>query len=405
LRTTVTPEGRLQSLELLRVGAMLTVVVSHATVSYMSLPTPELLWVVRDRSPSGVFDAFFWVSGVVLSVFFLVAGFSAAALYDRRGPSDFLRDRGRRLLAPFLIAGSVILPLTFYVWAAGWWLDGRCTLNEIRRVRFAAEIQSQLFGPVHLWFLEYLIIYSGVYWLVRAGGEWWTTRFATPARVDIAWPARWFVAASVLVLLIDVGAVANLHNSFVPAPMRLLYHGLFFAAGATWLRRPGAIDRLASFGRVATFLWVPVFVVVAVLFRLYLMRPLGGMERMLLSLSIALFVWVSVVGAFGLAQVAGQRGLRIELLMAASYWVYLVHLPLVGALQLALARVDASPFLKVPAVVAVTLAVAVWSYRRLVQGSAWGAWFGFTRVLPMQVIEPQSSAAAAIASTISAGGN
>jgi glucan biosynthesis protein C len=96
--------GRHPTIELLRVGAMLAGLTAHAAVSYMRLPIPELLWATRDRATSGVFDALFWVGSVALSIFFLVAGFSAAKLYERRGPSGFLRDRSRRLLVPFLMA-------------------------------------------------------------------------------------------------------------------------------------------------------------------------------------------------------------------------------------------------------------------------------------------------------------
>jgi len=405
-----TGASRLQAIEMLRVGAMLSVVASHATVSYMRVPTPEVLWAARDRATHGVFDTFFWISGVLLSIFFLVAGFSATALYDGRGPSAFLRDRGRRLLIPFLAAVLVILPSTFYVWAAGWWLDGRCTLDDIRRVKFAPEIQSQLFGPAHLWFLEYLIIYSAAYYVIRAAGRWWTIRLrrvpfgvsaCEPSASGKAWPLGWFVAASTLILLVDVGAVANLHNSFVPAPARFLYHGVFFAAGALWLSRPGGLARFTAWGTTAGRLWLPIFVIAFLLFRRYLTAPLTGTERIFVPLAVAGFVWVSVLSSFGLAQrVSGHGGARFELLAAAAYWVYLVHLPIVGAIQLLLARQDGSPFLKFPLVLAITLAVTLWSYRRIVQGSAAAAWCGLTKPLSFRLAESQVQTVTRVATPV-----
>ena len=77
----------------------------------------------------------------------------------------------------------IILPVTFYVWSPGWLISGRCTPKDVLRVRFAPDIQVEVFGPAHLWFLEYLFLMSLTDWLFarrgramrrRAGGASWS---------------------------------------------------------------------------------------------------------------------------------------------------------------------------------------------------------------------------------------
>ena len=55
--------------------------------------------------------------------------------------------------------------------SCGWLLAGRCTLRQIRKLRFLdPQIRSEFFGPGHLWFLEYLLVMLLAYGLVR----WWS---------------------------------------------------------------------------------------------------------------------------------------------------------------------------------------------------------------------------------------
>ena len=141
---------RLPAMDALRAGAALAVVSMHAAVAYMDVQMPGLLWAIHDRSSNRLFDwVFWWCNGVSMPVFFLLAGFFAALVCDERGPGGFLWQRVKRLLLPFIARCILILPVTFYVWAGGWLLTGRCTAKQILRVQFDASIQQSLYGPAH----------------------------------------------------------------------------------------------------------------------------------------------------------------------------------------------------------------------------------------------------------------
>src|SRR5262245_17392758 len=131
------PPTRAHFLDALRAVGMLLVIMLHAAVPYLVEPMPRLLWSTRDRSPSPTVDALFWWDECfVMPLFFVIAGFAAAESYRARGGRAFLVQRTRRLLVPLLVGGAVILPVTFYIWAVGWVLDGRYPWHKLRTLAF-----------------------------------------------------------------------------------------------------------------------------------------------------------------------------------------------------------------------------------------------------------------------------
>ena len=204
--------------------AMLLGVVLHATVCYMPHDMPDLVWAAHDRATSPVFDWLFWgIHSFRLPLFFVLAGFFAVVLYEKRGPWGFLTHGTCRLLLPFLGAGLILLPLTFAVWSLGWLRAGQCTLHDLRRMKFAPTLQANLYGPAHLWFLEdlYLIcLLFGVFrrLLACCQVEWPRWRHWLDRLPGSPWfPVLWAVPTGVIVVLAPE-AVYHFRNSFCPDP-------------------------------------------------------------------------------------------------------------------------------------------------------------------------------------------
>ena len=222
------------------------------------------------------FDLFSWWSmGVSVSLFFAISGYFAAEVEKSRGPVEFLKGRFRRVVVPLLAVSPVLLPLCFFAWSGGWLASGRATPHEWWRMRFLdPAIMADLYGPAHLWFLEYLIPILVAFALWRQGQlEREALRFKI--RADLAAKAKkvqagrggrkkkiradlvgrrqgaeessgqWLLSPfaplilavpTVLLLLISrsvngIDAALDRHNSFFPGLIRLLYYGTFFAFG------------------------------------------------------------------------------------------------------------------------------------------------------------------------------
>jgi glucan biosynthesis protein C len=367
-------EGRIAALDGLRAAAMLLGVCLHGAVSYMSGRMPGLIWVVRDGTCHLFFDfLFWWLHAFRLPLFFFLAGFFAALVESKRGLGGLLAQRARRLLTPFFAGCLVIVPITFYIWAAGWLVSGHCTVKQILAVKFRPVIQGELYGPLHLWFLEDLFLLNLVFCVYRWLGSMPMFHRLRFRLVDTEWPLGLFVPTT-LVLAINLQPVVAHHNSFVPDGWRLLYYGLFFAAGAALYPRRNDLSELCGSWGLYLILSAPLAALLLPLLQRYLEQPGEWPTRCVLAATLSLLAWLSLFGLLGLGLRYGKaHQKRLRYLADASYWVYLCHLPLVGLIQLDLMGVALAAGWKFLIVVGLTTLLALASYHVLVRYTFLGA--------------------------------
>ena len=240
-------------LDVARVLAMVCVVLLHACVASMMFPMQRLLWPVQDppnqdlqnvhaRASSGVAGidvadgGLYWVDAAFhvlrclgVPLVSVAAGFVAARALERKGARAFLMERRRRLGGALVLGVVLILPAMYVVWGWGWTLRGWASWANVADIRFGPAVQPNLYGLGHLWYLEYLLLYS----LIAA--VWWkcglprVSQFA--ARVGVMPVTRIAIALSVLgpVLTLWPSSVVSFHNGFIPEPGQFIKHGLFFA--------------------------------------------------------------------------------------------------------------------------------------------------------------------------------
>jgi peptidoglycan/LPS O-acetylase OafA/YrhL len=70
---------------------------------------------------------------------------------------------------------------------------------------------------------------------------------------------------------------------------------------------------------------------------------------------------------------------RLRFVIESSYWVYLLHLPLVQLLQIAFGRLPWPAPAKYALVLAITFGVTMGSFAWWVRGTALGEWLGAKR--------------------------
>ena len=109
--TSQMPEAhaRLHYMDNLRALAMLAGVVFHVALAYSVLAHP--LWPTADRGQSLIVDAFVWFFHLFrMPLFFVVAGFFAALLVQKRGMAGMLKNRLMRIILPLI----VFWPLVYF---------------------------------------------------------------------------------------------------------------------------------------------------------------------------------------------------------------------------------------------------------------------------------------------------
>jgi glucans biosynthesis protein C len=371
------------ALEALRVAATFLVVLYHAALTYVATPLRLTLWVAFESSGQVEFDVFiYWVNGFVMPVFFLAAGVSAPAACESRGPRVFLIHRAKRLLRPLWFGCLTIVPVFYLIWGYGLMVTGRCDLDSILSWRFGPEIRHNLYGLGHLWFLEYLFVVC-VLWCAA----WWLRNraFGRAAGAGDAgrWPTKWLASPwsplllavpTAVIFLIDSDTMLRVDNAIVPNVFRLLHYWLFFAVGG-WISKVREPRR--QFARSGTLFLGLSFVVFALMVPLLLRHasaPLEGGSRVVFCALAAIFPWLIVFGGLGvLLGMNPAKGPLMRSLTESAFWVYLIHVPIVALIQIALLPMTWPVPLKFAIVSALGLGLSLASYGPCVRHSLIGA--------------------------------
>lgn len=383
---------------------MLLGIVLHAAIAYMVVPMQGLLWALREQPTHVGFDLlFWWIHAWRIPLFFVLAGFFAAMLARRRGAKGFIKHRFDRILKPVLIAMVTVLPLTYVFWSWGWMTEHRVFWEEVWQFDFRDPgIENHFMGPGHLWFLNYLMIFSVLYWallrwrrvlpddpepgLGRLGKACFTSGFrpivfAIPTAAFL-WMDPGFYLAYHHVIPMSLGQV-------VYEAAQLAYQGYFFVVGVYLFRLHREIAPMKRYAWVYLLLAQAVFVVICIMHTGWLDDSYGDEHHPAfgvgLAVSVALFCWLMIWGliAIGLTVLDKPRPV-VRWLSDSAYWVYLVHLPLVGLLMVTAADWPVSPWIKFFLIVSVTSVLTLYSYQWFVRYTFIGRMLNGPRNRPSQ---------------------
>ena len=175
-------------------------------------------------------------------------------------------------------------------------------------------------------------------------------------------------------------AIEIQRNSFLPDPFRWAYYGWYFAVGSWMYRGRRNLGRLAAMAP-----WYLAAAIASFFLRFHLQgRDLAvtvvGWDGLALAGSGALAGWFMLFGGLGLAlRVAGRPARPVRYLADSSYWVYLIHMPVVGLAQVGLRWTPWPCGMKFAVVLAVGLGVSLASYEILVRRTWIGRCLNGTR--------------------------
>ncbi len=362
-------ESRLHYMDNLRAIIMTLGVFFHAALAYS--PALHGVWFSADQVNSPIVDHLVaFTHQFRMPLFFAIAGFFAALLVERRGVGGMMKNRSLRVLLPFvifwpLVTLGIILPI-------GWALTQ--VQNPSPLLQFIAVMQNQPDAPkppptsAHLWFLYYLMFFYGLTWIVRT---------LLPASLgDRLVNLHPLILAWLLPLLLLPGlALARLPfpapDSFLPQLWALLFFGSFYAFGYLLYRSSTLVDYFAR-----RWHWLILASVLAYLpFHGFSPKEVSFMpaslpwtNRLVLMLTTAaMSVWLSLAGLAFARNCLNQRNGFMRFLSDASYWIYIVHLPILLAIQYWLLDQSGGWVYKFTLSVSLTLAVCVVSYLLLVR--------------------------------------
>ena len=334
---------RLHGLDALRAGALLLGVILHASLSFF----PKQIWIVGDDSTSiGAAWLFFAIHLFRMTAFFLIAGLFAHMMLARKGWLGFAKDRALRIFGPlaafwFPVMAGIVTALIWNAYANGLVTPGAPSPPP-------PTYDWTNFPLTHLWFLYVLTLFCLAALILRApfaaldrDGGWgrvvdritgalvgWHTPFilAAPLAVAFWFDQKW----------IAFFAVPTPDEGVIPDTAAIVGFGMAFGLGFLIDRRRDLLGRLAA-------AW-PLYLVVAVVSGVAAYRLGGGVSivpmaeqtqpKAIAAAVVALAVWSSALAATALCLkfFSGHSPVR-RYLADASYWIYILHLPLVMLAQ------------------------------------------------------------------------
>jgi glucans biosynthesis protein C len=370
------PAARYHSLDALRATLMTLGLVLHTAINYTV--TPIGVWPYKDPSTNIGFDLlFFFIHLFRMPAFFVTAGFFAALLYQRRGRSSMLRNRIRRVLLPLLMAYMTIIP--FVILGFGFTIKGGGAAGWQEATHMLVTLSFwEYMSLAHLWFLYFLLVYYGLALLllplVRNLWKSLPARWQALATIQVsrhrALPV--FSLLTMLTLLPMKEPVLDAYTSWIPDPEILVAYAVFFGYGWLLYRQRENLEFFKAHWKA----YLGAGLGVCVVFSLFLLpNPLSqSLTGSLLAKGLsALSVWLLIFASLGLfIRFFKDPHPIIRYLSDASYWIYLVHLPVVVVMVGVMASLPLSAGVKFSGVLVITLLVTLSSYHYLVRSTAVG---------------------------------
>ncbi len=364
---------RLHGLDALRGGALLLGVVLHATMSFF--PT-DGVWLIADADRSPVLSASFFVIHMFrMALFFLLAGFFGRMVINRIGSMRFAASRLKRIALPFAIFWPIMFVafIALFIWGL------------YVQLGFLPEGG----GPpplTHMWFLYVLMIFYVAALAARPllsaldkiapwskavdGGV--GALLATPLGAVILGGA--VAAAMVLaptVVPIWFGVPSPDHG-LIPNTPALTAYGLAFALGWSMQRKNhgfAALKAQASIYLIAAVA-LTAYCLSIVGFAPNMTQQLDAAQMWMFSFAYGVGMWAWIFGLIGLTlKLFSGESAAVRYVADASYWIYIIHLPIVVALQIWMSQWQIMAELKFVLILAMSLPIMLASYHLLVRGS------------------------------------
>ncbi|MGV9005624.1 MAG: acyltransferase family protein [Brevundimonas sp.] len=385
------PAERLHGLDALRGTALLLGVVLHAAMAYF----PVTIWIVADTDNSPLAGILFFAIHLFrMTSFFLIAGLFAHMMLQRRGAPGFIRDRLIRIAGPLFVFWTPIFAafVAVIIWMAAIRNGGSIPTDGPP----PPALTVGNFPLTHLWFLwvltglyaALLILRAPFALLDRSGGWGRVVDRITGALIGPWTPALMAAPLAVAFWLapdwIPFFGIPTPDTGLVPNPVALTGFGTAFGLGFLLDRRRDLLGRIER-------LW-PVFTVIALVAGAAALVLAGGPVPQLVPVTdpalkaplaavMALAIFAATFAALSLALrfASGHSAVR-RYLADASYWVYLIHLPLVMVGQVLVVNAVLPWFVKFGLVTGGTMAVSLLTYELLVRHSFMGRWLNGRRV-------------------------
>lgn len=378
---------RLDYLDAARSFALILGIVFHASISFMPI---FIGWAVMDISTNDSVPWFMLVShSFRMALFFLVAGFFSHMTFHKLGLAGFLKSRLLRIAIPLVIGWLLLRPLLVSAWIMGAEsMRGETNIANalLEGVKRLGQLPNEFLIGTHLWFLYYLLLICSIALVLHhlIGLHQPSKNKLTPL-IDRA--TAWLCHSRFAILVLCIPSAAALwfmdhwgidtpDKSLIPhIPVTVLY-SVFFVFGWLLQRQPSLIDGFVTVSWDKLMLCI--FAIAATITLSSYERSWGHPQYIWLKVcfvvNYAIMMWTLVSLTLGLCKRLFKGPSEfVRYISDSSYWLYLIHLPLVIWLQIAFAELPSYWLIKLLSISAITIFISIVIYDAAVRSTFVGA--------------------------------
>ena len=368
--TEIKTSKRIYSLDSLRAIMMLLGLVLHSAVTYGVYENSA--WSLKDSITHVSNDYIVnFIHTFRMQIFFLVAGFFGSMLFYERKVFKMIKNRVVRIVFPFILFTVLLWPTVFFSF-------GYTKLVFEGNVNALETIISFFSNPFvlipqhtfHLWFLYYLVLITGVsviLALVLQKFPRLTNYISCVFNWIISRPSfRIIVFASISSIFYSVIGSWSVGPSisFFPNFNTFSYYFIFYIVGWILFKSKHLLYTFMKNDWLFTILGV-------ILFSFYFfVTDIAYIFHIIIKSTI---VWLFIFGIIGLfMRYANYYSPIMRYISDASYWVYLVHLPLTAIIPALISDLIMPATLKFILVLIITSFLCFLSYHYFVRGTVIG---------------------------------
>ena len=340
------PRTRILYIDNLRIYLTLLVIFHHAAVAYGGSGA----WPVKEPAVDAISPILLGLFNAVnqtyfMSVFFLLAGYFTPRSFERKGSKQFLIDRLIRLGIPIVIYTTILVNINAYI-LSGYYEGGKY------------NIQIE-YDPEHLWFLQVLLFFAVIYVIFRALAKSASIQSLQLYRDRFPPDAILFLSIVVVaVLTFAVRLVFPVDEWFLRIqPGHFVHYAFCFYVGVLayrgdWFRRLSKAQarRWGIMSLVAIPFFFPMGILAGVLeSEENLAKLRGGLHWQALvaaAWDTFLMVGITVFLLYFFRERLNQAGPMAKSMAGNVYTVYIIHQPILIALNILMLPVGIPTILK-----------------------------------------------------------
>ncbi|MDI9337311.1 MAG: acyltransferase family protein [Alphaproteobacteria bacterium] len=356
------------ALDYVRATMMIVIVILHATINYIKT---KHAWEIESKEQNIVFDfiLFYFIYPYVLPIFFIISGYLSALHIQKYGWKNSLFERIKRILVPFIVFVFICNAIT----NLGFNLSNSLISNYSNPLNLFWQYfkSGQFLFPIklyHLWFLYYLFILN----LIFIGLHLIITSFVPKIYIDNLkqkFKFKFVFQMLILFVLLFICYYFIAHKVFIESPSHwiidftsIFTFSIFFGFG--WI--VAQTDSLENIIYKKPFLLLSFALILFLCFFIFRLKIKANFELMCILTAI-----YSILLIFGIISIFfkyfNQFSPKLNLLSKSSYWIYLIHFPIVVFLFGFVSFIPKLIFIKFLVVSSVTLFIGLLSYRYLVK--------------------------------------